>query len=204
MATVLGTLDRQTVRALDGLAVFWVVLWLVVGVWTGATMWQLSHLGDTVADSGRALDDAGRAVEAVADVPLVGDQASELAARVRATASDVQTQGEESRDAVRRLSVLLGLSVAVIPTTPLLGVYAPLRLARARDAAAVRRALDSGAPGLDAHLATRAVRHLPLPRLLAVTDDPVRDLRDRRFRALADAELRRLGLGRPAPPAARD
>jgi hypothetical protein len=63
MRASIGTADEATVRLLDSLAIFWVVFWLVVGSWTGFTIWQLSDVGDTVTNSGQAtvLDGGGTA-----------------------------------------------------------------------------------------------------------------------------------------------
>lgn len=47
----------------------WVALWLVLGLWTGVEMWRLSELTMTVADSGRALDEAGMTLQSLSGSP---------------------------------------------------------------------------------------------------------------------------------------
>ena len=86
--------------------------------------------------------------------------------------------------------------MALIPTGSVLGGYLPGRRARRRDVAAIRTALGRAgmtAP-LEGYLAQRAVSLLPVTSLLEVSEDPYRDLSDGRHRALAAAELRRLGI----------
>lgn len=189
---------ERTVRTLDGLVVFWVVLWLVVGLWSGYEIWQLSSLSRSTVKSGQALDGAGRAFQSLGNVPLVGDAPAQFGGRVRATAADIVASATEAGRSTRRLSVLLGLSITLIPVTPVLGLYVPGRLARRRDVRAIRKAVGSGSadPGLEAYLARRAVAHIPYPALRELSADPEGELANGRYRSLADAELSRLGISR--------
>ena len=60
-------------RSLLGVGVAaWVCLWLVLGLLTAAQIRRLSGLSETVVESGEALDAAGRALEALGDLPVVG------------------------------------------------------------------------------------------------------------------------------------
>jgi hypothetical protein len=191
--------DRRTVSLLDGVAVFWVVFWLAVGLATGAQMWQLTSLSDTAEVSATAVDSAGEALESLGQLPLVGETPGELGAEVRAAAAEIAGSAQQTREDVRRLAVLLGLAVFLIPISPVLGLYLPLRLRRGAHVAAIRRELSHGHAGraFDAYLAHRAVSSMRYGELLAVSDDPAADLAAGRHRALADAELDRLGLTRP-------
>lgn len=196
-------MDERTVRTLDGIVVFWVILWLVVGSWSGYEIWQLSSLSRSTVESGQALDSAGRALQSLGNVPVVGDAPAQFGGRVRTTAAGIVASATEAGRSTRRLSVLLGLSIALIPVTPVLGLYVPGRLARRRDVRAIRQALASGSPdpGLDSYLARRAVAHLSFPALRERSADPEGELASGRYRSLADAELSRLGISRlPAGP----
>lgn len=197
-------MDERTVRVVDGVVVFWAVLWLVIAVWSGYSLWQLSKLGTSVAQSGQALDSAGAALQSLGELPLVGDGPTRLGDEVRATAADVAERGVDARRQLRSLAVLLGLAIFVMPVVPVAGLYLPLRLSRQRDVSALRRALTTAgdSPTFDAYLARRAVFHLDYATLREVSADPGADLADGRVRALADAELRRMGLCRPAGSAA--
>ncbi len=126
------TADEATVRLLDGLVIFWLVLWLVVGAWSGFTIWQLSGLGDTITTSGEALQSAGEALQTVGETPVVGEGPGRLGDQVVSTAADIGVRGQEIKTQLRVLSLLLGLSIMLMPTTPVLGLYLPLRLARPR------------------------------------------------------------------------
>jgi hypothetical protein len=110
-----------------GLVATWVALWLVVGAWVGYEVWQLSDLGATVAESGRALDAAGSGLQSLGDVPVVGDQTSQVGDQVRANADDIVAAAREAQSGARRLSVLLGLAVALVPSVPVLAVHLALR-----------------------------------------------------------------------------
>ncbi len=198
--TTVRTADESTVRLLDSLVVFWLLLWLVLGAWTGYTMWQLSGLGDTLASSGEALDSAGTALEALRDVPVVGDRTGELGAQVVKTADDVTGSGGDFKSRFRVLSLLLGVSIVAMPITPVLGLYLPLRWARRRELGDLRRALAKGgdSPRLQRHLAVRALTVLPYGTLSQISADPWHDVATGNTQALADTELKRLGLTPPA------
>jgi hypothetical protein len=193
------TSDESTIRLLDGLVAFWFVLWLVIGGWSGYTIWQLSELGDTVTSSGNAIGSAGEALEAVGGVPVVGERPAELGRQVSATGDDVAVRGQQVKSQMRQLSLLLGLAIALMPTTPVLGLYVPLRVGRRREADELRRTLDhpGGDDAVDRYLAERAVHTIPFPTLHGIEEDPWRAIEEGRTRRLADAELSRLGVRRP-------
>ena len=191
---------RTTTRILDVLLTLWVALWIAIGVLAGNELNELRTLSETVVGAGTALDQTGRALETIGEVPLVGEGPAELGRRVRESAADVQAAGRSSGESIRNLGLLLGLAIGVIPATPVLGFYLPLRLRRAREAGALAERLATGGldPDLEELLARRAIHTLPYHVLQTVSADPVEDLRTGRFDRLARAELRRLGLDAPA------
>lgn len=192
-------IDQSTVRVVDGLVAFWVLLWLVVAASTALTLWQLSSLGDTLTQSGEAVGSAAEALRAIGDLPLVGDGPGELADEAGAAAEQVIADGATVTNRLRQLAVLLGLAIFFIPVTPLVGLWLPLRLRRAREARMIRRALlkDPGVP-LDRYLARRATMSLPYEAVRAAFEDGDGRLTREQERALADAEIARMGLRRPA------
>ena len=192
-------MDQSTVRVVDGLVAFWVLLWLVVAASTAVTIWQLSSLGDTLTQSGEAVGSAAEALRALGDLPLVGEGPRELAAEAGATAEQVIADGRTVTNRLRQLAVLLGLAIFFIPVTPLVGLWLPLRLRRAREARMIEQALvdDPGEP-LDRYLARRATTALPYEAVRSAFEDGVGRLTREQERALADAELARMGLQRPA------
>ena len=191
---------RRATHVLDVLLLLWVAMWIAIGVLAANELRDLRSLSDTVVGAGTALEQTGRALETIGEVPLVGEGPGELGRRVRDSAAEVQAAGQSSSQSIGNLSVLLGLAIGVIPAMPVLGFYLPLRLRRAREAQAVAdRLADRGLDaGLGELLARRAIHTLPYHVLQAVSADPVEDLRAGRFDRLAQAELRRLGLHAPA------
>ncbi|MDQ3094913.1 MAG: hypothetical protein M3Q82_02985 [Actinomycetota bacterium] len=199
MRATISTVDEPTLRLLDGLVLFWLVLWLFIGAWSAMTIWQVADLGDTITKSGRALETAGTALTKVSSVPVIGAEAGQLGDEVVTTAADVASRGQEIKGQLRQLAFMLGLSIMVMPTTPVVGMYLPLRLARRREKAGIRQALAQHGDDsqLDRHLAERALNHLPFTTVRSLSSDPLHDIAAGRARRLADAELERLGLQRP-------
>ncbi len=196
MRTFLRTTDARTLRLLDGLVTFWVVLWVVLGLLTGYEVRRLTSVSDAAQASARAADTAGEALQSLDGIPFVGERSAELGDEVRAAAEQVRLNAEDTSVTLRRLGLLLGASIILIPLTPVFGMYVPNRLGRGRELRALRRRLRSQAMDrpLEAYLARRAVDWLPYDQLMTVSDDPAGDLRDGRHGALARAELSRLGL----------
>ncbi len=199
MDLTVRTSDASTIRLLDGLVVFWFVLWLVVGGWAGWTIWNLSDLGDTVTASGESIHSAGEALESLGGVPLVGERPLELGRETSATGVDIAERGQVVKSQLRQLSLLLGLAIAFMPTTPVIGLYVPQRLARRRDLRALDQALRStgSEAEMDRYLAERAIRSMPYAQVHGLVGDPWRAVDEGRARPLADAELARVGLRRP-------
>lgn len=125
--------DAKTVHTWDGVVVLWVVIWLVVGAWTGYEIWQLTSLSGSTEDAGRALQSAGSALQGLSDAPIIGDRTSAIGDRVVATATSIVDSGIRAGTSIRSLSVLIGLTVAVAPSGPVLLFYVPARIGRARE-----------------------------------------------------------------------
>jgi hypothetical protein len=99
---------------------------------------------------------------------------------------------------VRQLALWLGVVVAAVPVIALLLAWLPRRVTWMREAGAASRLRLDGA---DLELfAIRAVANRPLRQLHRVSPDPAGDLRAGEFQALADLELRALGLRAPPRP----
>lgn len=190
--------SARTVRVYDAVAVIWVVLWLVIGVWSGLRLWQLSQVADNVARTARSLDQAGQALTDLGGLPVVGGASQRLGAQIRSRAAEVVTSAEANARNVRQLGVLVGFAIGVGPSAGVMGLYLPVRRAYAREVAAVGRAISEGETGQAAELlALRAVQNLPYETLRRVSVRPLADLREGRFDELAGAEAARLGLRWP-------
>jgi hypothetical protein len=186
----------RLIRILDASVAVWIVAWVVLALLVGREVRDLRQLSDTVVVAGVAVEETGDLVDSLGSVPFVGGSVGEVADRVRAAGQSAQASGRDSRDSTHNLSILLALSIGLIPTLPLLGLYAPLRVTWTREARAVRRAVAAGSadPVLMEFLARRAALNLPYQELRAISADPFRDLEEGRFDALAARELERLGL----------
>ena len=179
---------------LDAIAVIWTLLWLGAGVLVAQEVRGLAELSDTAGRLGEAVVTVGETVESL---PLVGAQVAEPAGQVRDAGADAIASARSARASARRVGVLLGVSIAAIPSLPVLLFYLPARIGTARERRALRRAVGAG-HAADAVLALRAVTHLPYRTLSRVSDDPARDLERGDHAALADAELAWFGVRRPS------
>jgi hypothetical protein len=184
------------IRVLDLVVVGWVIAWVVVGILVGIEVRNLRRLSDTVVSAGVAVEATGRALAPLGNLPLVGDQVSRVRGQIQAAGRSAEQSGLDSRDTIGRLSVLLTVSIILIPTVPLAAIYVPLRLSWRRDVRAVRRSLGRSAddPVFTEFLARRAAQHLPYHRLREITPNPWRDIESGRHDELARAELVRLGI----------
>jgi hypothetical protein len=181
------SLAAERRRSLDAALVAWVIVWCVLGFWVGREVHRLGGVTGSVRGAGGAIVDAGDAISGLKEIPLVGGAVSAPGDEIAAAGRSAQAGADDARAGADRLAWLLGLSIALIPTLPVLAVYLPPRLTIERD----RRAV--AAVGDDV-LARRALVHLPLHRLAAVSADPVGDMERGEVAALAAAERRRLGL----------
>ena len=174
--------------AIDAAIVGWLIAWIVIGVQVGRGVKSLGDLSDTAVLAGRAIEQTADVLDQIGSIPVIGSPVGDLADSIRRTGRSARQNGAASRDDVNDLSVLLGLSIALIPTIPLAAVWIPLRIRWRRERQAVKRALATGSPDLERLLAERARTSLPLDQVLALEADR---------RALAHAELERLGVRVP-------
>ncbi|HSE10274.1 MAG TPA: hypothetical protein VLB29_16555 [Nocardioidaceae bacterium] len=191
-----ATPDHQTRSLTDAVVAFWVVLWLTIGVLTGTQIWSLASVSEAVEASATATDKAGEALQQLSTIPLVPDTPGELGNEVRVAADEIATSADRIDRDVRQLAVLVGVSIVLVPTAPVLFIYLPWRLRWRRTVESVREevARRGRSPELDAYLAHRAVTEMGYRELTSVSRDPVGDLLAGRHAALADEQLRRFGL----------
>ncbi|MEO7131896.1 MAG: hypothetical protein ABIZ07_11020 [Dermatophilaceae bacterium] len=191
--------DARHLTLWDACALFWVVFWLVVGGWIGYSIWQLTGLTTGVLDSGKAIDTAGRALQDLSKVPVIGDRTGELGNQVVHTAAQITSGSLQAGGSIRALSVLIGTALGFGPMGALLFAYLPWRLGHRAEVRATSRALADPArrEAALASLARRALTNLPLEQLLLLTPDPEAELAAGRYEQLAHAEMSRLGLATP-------
>jgi hypothetical protein len=190
--------NARSVRWLDAGVVVWIVIWVVLGVLIWHDLSAQAQLSANVVKVGTAVKDTGKALGVVGGLPLVGGQIGSFAQRIETMGAEVETSGQDSRDGIRRAAVVAGLGVGILPAALVLLLYLPARLRWRRDVGAIAEALPgaAGDPAFDHYLARRAIDALPWDSLRAITPDPWGDVRRGDCRALADAELERIGLRR--------
>lgn len=192
--------DRRTIHVLDALAVLWLCLWIGIGYWVYDSVEGLASISHTVVLAGRAINRTADALGAVASIPFVGGRLGVLVRSAHQAANSAIATGAASRSDVDTLAALLWACIALAPTAPLLVLYGLLRRGWRRDVESLRAlaATVDGDAAFERFLARRALENLPYRRLLRVSPDPWRDYEQGRTEALAQAELERLGLRRPA------
>lgn len=184
-------------RALDVALAVWCIGWLWMAWAVSDDVRGLTHLARTVQSVGNATVETGQAVESLGSLPLVGGDVREAGEAIQRAGADAVRSATASRKSVGRTSALLGFSIALIPTLPLLLLYVPQRLYAVREQREIARAVRGGGDAaLERLLAFRAVVHLPVRDLRTIAADPIADIQEGRHRALAAAELQRLGIDR--------
>jgi len=192
-------LSAHTVRWIDIGVIVWVVVWVALGVLMWHDVRAQTQLSGDVVKVGTAVKDTGQALGAVGGLPLVGGSIGDFAAKIENLGAEVAASGQDSRAGIERIAVVAGLGVGILPAAMILFLYLPVRLRWRRYVGAVADALpgSAGEPAFEQYLARRAADTLPWDRLRALSDDPWRAIGSGDYRALADAELARLGLRRP-------
>jgi hypothetical protein len=180
-----------------GLAI-WAAFWIGIAAYTAYEVSSLRTLSRTVVKAGAATESTGHALTAIAHLPFVGGQLAQLGEQAIEAGASARTSGASTATTIDRLAVLFGIAIALIPTVPLLALYLPLLLSWRRDRTAVRYAIArwDGETGLEAFLARRALAHMRFDELRELGYDGTEGSAPNS--ELAAAELRRLGLDRPA------
>jgi hypothetical protein len=192
-------LSARSVRWLDAGVAVWVVVWVVLGVLLWSDIAAQAQLSDDVIKVGAAVRSTGEALAVVGGLPLVGERIGEFAGRIQTMGAEVEASGQDSRRGIERSAVIAGLGLGVLPAALVLLLYLPARLRWRRYTGAIAAALPGATndPAFEQYLARRAVDALPWDTLRAITPDPWAGIGRGDCRALADAELERLGLRRP-------
>jgi hypothetical protein len=192
-------LSARSVRWLDLGVVVWIVVWIALGVLIWHDIGAQAQLSTNVIKMGAAVRDTGKALGVVGGLPLVGGQIGDFAHRIESIGAEVEASGQDSRSSIRRTAVVAGLGVGILPAVLVLLLYLPARVGWKRYVGAIAAALPgaAGDPAFEQYLARRAIDALPWDSLRAITPDPWGDVGRGECRALADAELERVGLRRP-------
>jgi hypothetical protein len=189
--------ETAGLRARQVLGDLAVVAWTAAWVWAGVTLYRLV---EKLAVPGARLEQAGGGFagdvaeiqQKVGRLPVVGGELQGPFGRLAGLGQTLADAGATQQQVVHQLALWLGVLVAAVPIVALLLAWLPRRVAWAREAGAASRLRLAGA---DLELfALRAVANRPLRQLRRVTPDPAGALRTGDYEALADLELRSLGL----------
>jgi hypothetical protein len=171
----------------DALVVVWIVVCVEVARAVHALVLQLQGPARTLAGAGDAIRGA------------VGDDLARALGAGTGAGESLGAAGREQLQTISAVALGTAVGIVVLGVLPVLLLWLPLRLryARAARSAVAVRTADSDL------LALRAMTHLPVRTLLAVSPDPAAAWRqdDRPVvRHLAALELRSLGLRAPEVP----
>lgn len=189
----------RAILALDVIAILWVAAWVVMGVWVHDEVQGLQSLSDTIIRTGQGVEDVGGALRSI-NVPFVGDQLQRAGEEVSGVGADTKASGQQAADSAEKLSVLLGLSVALIPSSSLFLFYFPARVAHARERRALRKLTIQARedPELEHFLAQRALMGMSYRRLAGMGGQPWRESTD--DSRLIAAEREEMGVSGETDP----
>jgi hypothetical protein len=193
-AETAGLRARQLAGDLAVLA--WTAAWVAAGLALYRLVERLAVPGARVEQAGSSFaGDVAEIQQKVGRLPVVGDELQDPFGRLGGVGQTLAEAGVAQQEVVRQLALWLGVVVAAVPVIALLLVWLPRRVTWMREAGAASRLRLDGA---DLELfAIRAVANRSLRELHRVSPDPAGDLRAGEFQALADLELRALGLRAP-------
>ena len=190
-AETAGLRARQLLGDLATLA--WTAAWVAAGLTLYRLVEKLAGPGARLEQAGGGFaGDVAEIQQKVGRLPVVGDELRDPFGRLAGVGRTLADAGATQQQVVHQLALWLGVLVAAVPIVALLLVWLPRRVAWAREAGAASRLRRHG---VDLELfALRAVANRSLRDLHRVTPDPAGALRAGDYEALADLELRALGL----------
>jgi hypothetical protein len=193
-AETAGLRARQLLGDLG--VVLWVVAWVAAGVALYRLVEKLSAPAARVEQAGGSFATGVAEIQQkVGRLPVVGGELQDPFGRLAGVGRTLAEVGATQQEVVHQLALWLGVVVAAVPVVALLLVWLPRRVAWSREAGAASRLRRDGA-GLEL-FAIRALANRPLRELHRAPPDPAGALRAGQFEALADLELRALGLRAP-------
>ncbi len=190
---------RLAQMTFDAIVAVWAIAWVWVGQWMYALVVALAQPALKLHQTGISFNTAMQQTAGqVRDLPMVGDQLVGAFASMAQTGSDIAGIGWDTAGALQRLALALGIATAAAPILIVVIPWLFLRVSFYRRAAAARQFIDADAD-LDL-FALRALANQPMPKLAAISDDPVAAWRagdPAIVRRLASLELRSRGLKVP-------
>lgn len=187
------------VWALDAVVVVWVSGWILLGLAVAEAVADLTKLSETFRSVGGAVAEVGGALDGI-DIPLLGGPIDRASRAVTDAGRDIVARGRAAREEIEQASALLGSAVALIPSLTVVFLYLSARADRVREAFALRALLGESRHDerLESLLAARGLQQAPYRRLRRIASWPWELEAPKTRHALAEEELRRLGVDRQA------
>ena len=191
---------RRTRQLLsDVLVLLWVGTWVWLGRQTHDVVMGLKAPADSITSAGTSVHSSlAGAGDQAGQIPLVGDQLKQWLGQAASSGTTLSRAGTSMATTVERVSLVLGLVVALVPIVVVVALWLYVRVGFARRASAAQRFIDASAD-LDL-FALRAMATQPLSALARISDDPAGAWRRQDtavIRELATLELRDQGLRPP-------
>ncbi|MCG7593315.1 hypothetical protein [Mycobacterium sp. PSTR-4-N] len=193
-ATTPARLLRQLFS--DVVVIGWTAVWVIIGLAVHAAVAVIADFGYQVESGANGvagnLDSAGNSAD---NVPLIGDALAKPLSAAGDAAREIAGAGQSLGGTASWLAWLLALAVAAPPILALMmpWLFLRVRFARRKWTAVTLASTLAG----EELLALRALANRPLPKLAAVTPDPVGAWRSQdrmAIRGLAALELRATGI----------
>ncbi len=183
----------------DAFMLVWLIVWWLVGRFTGAAIRVLEAPARKTASSAADLSNSfGSAAGQVGGVPGIGSSLRSPFDQAVTSLNSIVLAAQDQVASIERLATIVSWLVFLVPVSILLAVWLPTRIRFVRRSRAAQRFID-GQADLDL-FALRAMTSQPMHVLARISDDPVAAWRngDRQvIDALAEVELRRNGLQLP-------
>ena len=132
--------SARAVRWIDIGVVVWVVAWVALGVLVWHDIRAQTQLSGDVIKVGTAVKDTGQALGVVGGLPLIGGSIGDFAAKIEKMGAEVAASGEDSGAGIKRIAVVAGLGVGILPAAMILFLYLPVRVRWRRYVRAVAKA----------------------------------------------------------------
>lgn len=122
-----ATLDDVRFTRLRTFVVVWTAACVLAGVLVSWQTLQLQDGADAIDGAGRGLQSTATSLRELEGLPVVGNQVGKAADTVERGADTAQASSDQVRSTIVVLAILLGLSIAVLPTLPLVALTYLLR-----------------------------------------------------------------------------
>ncbi len=177
--------NRQMAR--DAVVVAWCALWVWVGRWIFHFISKLGGIGHSLQNTSAKVDSGVHGLPSL--LRSVGGP-------LKSIGEGLSSAGSAQITVVHDIAMFFALLIALCATVPVLTVHIARRIVWIRRVRAVL--LMRASPHFPRLMAERALLRQPLHKLAAVSNDPVQDIKDGHYEALAALELSDAGIRQSA------